>query len=297
MSSCDTLIRNARVLDGSGRRRRNCRRGSARQIASRPSAKSLALRAGNDVDAEGLALAPGFIDVHTHDDLSSFAHPEMLPKISQGVTTVIVGNCGISASPVELAWPPSRAHEPAGRSGRFSLSDICRVCRGDPAAQPAVNVAALVGHTALRNNHMDRLDRTATEVRDRGHARATAASRSTDGALGLSTGLAYLSANAASTGRSAGTGATAGRGGRGIRDSHAHRSRGHPRRHERSLSPSAASARVPVDRFPSEVRRHCQLGTQRRSSCKPSKRPAPRNRPAAIAIPTRRARARSTCAR
>jgi len=49
-------------------------------------------------------LSPGFIDVHTHDDTNVIRMPEMLPKLSQGVTTVIVGNCGISAAPVTLQW-------------------------------------------------------------------------------------------------------------------------------------------------------------------------------------------------
>uniref|UniRef100_A0A1I9YFI4 Uncharacterized protein n=1 Tax=Paraburkholderia sprentiae WSM5005 TaxID=754502 RepID=A0A1I9YFI4_9BURK len=47
-------------------------------------------------------LAPGFIDAHTHDDTNVIRLPQMLPKIPQGVTTVSVGNCGISASPVML---------------------------------------------------------------------------------------------------------------------------------------------------------------------------------------------------
>src|SRR5258708_3215770 len=50
------------------------------------------------IDVTGLAVAPGFIDVHTHDDLICITQPDMTPKISQGVTTVIVGNCGISAA-------------------------------------------------------------------------------------------------------------------------------------------------------------------------------------------------------
>ena len=65
-------------------------------------------------------------------------------------------------------------------------------------ARPAVNVAALVGHTALRNNHMDRLDRTATDAEIEA-MKAQLEEALDHGALGLSTGLAYLSANAAST--------------------------------------------------------------------------------------------------
>ncbi|MBV8672314.1 MAG: amidohydrolase family protein, partial [Acidobacteriaceae bacterium] len=66
------------------------------------------------------------------------------------------------------------------------------------AARPSVNVAALVGHTALRNNHMDRLDRAAT-AREMDAMRHQLIEALDCGALGLSTGLAYLSANAATT--------------------------------------------------------------------------------------------------
>jgi N-acyl-D-amino-acid deacylase len=65
-------------------------------------------------------------------------------------------------------------------------------------ARPGVNVGALIGHTALRNNHMDRLDRTATEIEIAG-MRQQLKHALDNGALGLSTGLAYLSANAATT--------------------------------------------------------------------------------------------------
>ena len=54
-------------------------------------------------EGEGRVLSPGFIDVHTHDDTNVIRDPQMMAKLSQGVTTVIVGNCGISAAPVQLA--------------------------------------------------------------------------------------------------------------------------------------------------------------------------------------------------
>jgi N-acyl-D-amino-acid deacylase len=122
----------------------------------------------------------------------------MLPKLSQGVTTVIVGNCGISAAPVRLRGEPPDPMNLLGEADAFRYPTFADYVAAIELVRPAVNVAGLVGHTALRNNHMDRLDRTATEAEI--DAMRTQLAEALDaGALGLSTGLAYLSANAAST--------------------------------------------------------------------------------------------------
>jgi N-acyl-D-amino-acid deacylase len=197
MSSCDTLIRNARVVDGSGADPEildvALSGGRISAIAPR-----LALHAAEQIDAGGLALAPGFIDVHTHDDLCVLRSPEMLPKLSQGVTTVIVGNCGISASPVRLHDALPDPMNLLGCAEDFRYPTFAAYVEAIRAARPAIHVAALIGHTALRNNHMDRLDRTATEPEI--EAMRNQLRQALDGgALGLSTGLAYLSANSAST--------------------------------------------------------------------------------------------------
>ena len=60
-------------------------------------------RAAPVIDAAGLALAPGFVDVHSHDDFAVFLTPEMDFKVGQGVTTDIVGNCGLGAAPFSAA--------------------------------------------------------------------------------------------------------------------------------------------------------------------------------------------------
>ena len=159
---------------------------------------SLRHSATNIIEAEGLALAPGFIDVHTHDDTSVIDTPEMLPKISQGVTTVIVGNCGISASPVRLKGDPPDPMNLLGTRERFRYPTFSHYLSAIDAAHPSVNVAALIGHTSLRNNHLDRLDRIATETEITA-MRAELISALSAGAIGLSTGLAYANANAAST--------------------------------------------------------------------------------------------------
>lgn len=197
MVNCDFLIRNANIFDGTGAG------GQALDVAVEGGricaiGPSLDCRARQSIDAQALALAPGFIDVHTHDDISVIRTPEMLPKISQGVTTVIVGNCGISASPVQLRGEPPDPMNLLGSAEAFRYPTFEAYIAALNEARPAINVAALVGHTALRNNHMDRLDRTATGS-EIDAMKAQLADALDHGALGLSTGLAYLSANSATT--------------------------------------------------------------------------------------------------
>jgi N-acyl-D-aspartate/D-glutamate deacylase len=197
MYPCETLIRNASVLDGSGHASEildvALRDGLICDIGSR-----LDYHTQIVVDAEGLTLAPGFIDVHTHDDIAVIKTPAMLPKLSQGVTTVVAGNCGISASPVQLRGEPPDPMNLLGDAEDFRYASFVAYKAALAQARPAVNVAALIGHTALRNNHMDRLDRTATDAEIQA-MRAQLQEALDGGALGLSSGLAYLSANAAST--------------------------------------------------------------------------------------------------
>lgn len=193
----DLIIRNAQIIDGSGAPA-YCAdlaitAGLIAAVGDLSAADAVAVR-----DAQGLVVAPGFIDVHTHDDLQVIHSPKMLPKISQGITTVIVGNCGISATPVTLRGALPDPMNLLGLPELFAYPDFASYKQAVNAAQPSVNVAALVGHTALRNNHMDKLDRVAT--RDeielmRGQLREALK----EGALGLSSGLAYASASSCTT--------------------------------------------------------------------------------------------------
>ena len=99
------LLRGGVVIDGSGKDRFVA---DVRIEAGRIAAigADLAVDGAVVLDATGKIVAPGFIDLHTHDDQAVLSAPQMLPKLSQGVTTVIVGNCGISASPVSLKGNP-----------------------------------------------------------------------------------------------------------------------------------------------------------------------------------------------
>jgi N-acyl-D-amino-acid deacylase len=199
-ASYDLLIRRALVVDGGG--------GApylgdvavaSGHVAAIADAGSLPSSSAPEVwEADGRALAPGFIDVHAHDDIPAVSTPDLLPKVSQGVTTVVVGNCGISAAPVTLRGAPPDPMNLLGRAEQFAFPTFAAYVAAVSKAKPAANLAALVGHTALRSNHLERLERAATPA-EVDAMRAQLREALAHGALGLSTGLAYGSANAATT--------------------------------------------------------------------------------------------------
>ena len=105
-SRCDMIIRDGTIFDGTGSPRFNA---DVAVTGDRITAVGDlgALSADREVIATGKAVAPGFIDAHTHDDRAVLCGPTcMLCKMSQGVTTVVVGNCGISLSPVRMTSRP-----------------------------------------------------------------------------------------------------------------------------------------------------------------------------------------------
>ena len=195
--TADLLIRQAKLIDGTG---------APAIIADlavtddRISAiGALHNWSGNqEIDARGKTLAPGFIDVHTHDDRALLSDPLMACKVSQGVTTVITGNCGISLAPVKLSgYPPPPLDILSPDRDHFfdRFADYLAALRDEPAA---VNAACQVGHSSLRAEAMDSLDRPATKTEIKA-MQARLAQAMDDGAIGLSTGLFYRPANKAET--------------------------------------------------------------------------------------------------
>jgi len=195
MPGCETLIQNVRVLDGTGAEEQTANvaidNGLVCEIGDLAEYKARKL-----IDGKGRVLSPGFIDVHTHDDTNVIRDPQMLFKLSQGVTTVIAGNCGISAAPVQLAGPPPDPLNLLGEADAFRYPTFASYVAAVGEARPSVNVAALAGHTAIRSNHMDVLDRPATPAEIRA-MRTQLEEALEHGALGLSTGLAYANARSA----------------------------------------------------------------------------------------------------
>jgi N-acyl-D-amino-acid deacylase len=196
MPDYDLLIRDADVIDGSGAPRfradvgvRDGRIAAIGDLAGTSAAHRL--------DLDGLALAPGFIDVHTHDDRLLLSEPAMTPKVSQGVTTVIVGNCGISLAPLGEATPAvPPLNLVAGEDRVRCFDSFANYFDALNAAAPAINCAALVGHTTLRARTMSALDRPA-DAREIAAMRALVEEALAAGVIGASTGTYYAPANAA----------------------------------------------------------------------------------------------------
>ncbi len=196
----DLIIRGGTVIDGMRAPR------FAADVALRGDviAKIGALagaKAHREIDATGLIIVPGFIDAHTHDDRLMLSAPAMAPKVSQGVTTVVAGNCGVSLAPVTFksgnaVTPPLDLLDTEGVWFRYrSFGEYVRHLGSEPAA---TNAALLVGHTTLRVATMDNVKRAAT-AGEIARMQAMVTEALTAGAIGVSTGLFYEPAIAAPT--------------------------------------------------------------------------------------------------
>ncbi len=143
-------------------------------------------------------MAPGFIDAHTHDDRLLFADPAMKAKSSQGVTTVIVGNCGVSLAPFSSPGRPKPPLDLIFGLDPVRFSSFGAFLDAVDHKPAATNAAFLVGHQTLRISEVSDLYQPAKHdeiVTMRAHV----AEAMDAGAIGLSTGLFYPPARAAST--------------------------------------------------------------------------------------------------
>ncbi len=157
-----------------------------------------AARADKRVDASSKIVAPGFIDAHTHDDRLLFADPAMKAKSSQGVTTVIVGNCGVSLAPFSSPGRPKPPLDLIFGLDPVRFSSFGAFLDAVDHKPAATNAAFLVGHQTLRISEVSDLYQPAKHdeiVTMRAHV----AEAMDAGAIGLSTGLFYPPARAAST--------------------------------------------------------------------------------------------------
>ncbi len=147
------------------------------------------------IDASGLIVAPGFIDIHTHSDFNPFLEPHAVHKISQGVTTEVIGNCGMSAAPL-YGFQEKAVHEVWLREGEPIPADIPWHSAGEyfeeiQAAGLMTNLAFLAGHGNLRASVMGYEARKASPHEMEGMI--SLLNQAMDaGAFGMSLGLVYL---------------------------------------------------------------------------------------------------------
>ena len=198
MPGCDLLIHGARVIDGSGAAAR-CVDVAVDRDRIVDVGDCSDWQADCRLDATGLVLAPGFIDSHTHDDLAVLQMPDLECKLSQGVTTVIAGNCGMSLAPLRPVDAMPAPFPLLGERSDFRYPTLQSYRDALLRAPSAVNLAMLTGHSSLRLNNMPRrlehsADATALQAMQ---AQLRLALR--QGSIGLSSGLDYPPAMAASS--------------------------------------------------------------------------------------------------
>jgi N-acyl-D-amino-acid deacylase len=189
--NCDLIIRDATVFDGTGAPRFNADVGvTGDRIVAVGGLGATA--AGREVIATGKAVAPGFIDAHTHDDRAVLCGPEcMLCKMSQGVTTVVVGNCGISLSPVRMKARPVPPLDLLGDETWWTFDSFGEYADRLARHRSPVNTVALIGHMSLRIEAMGGDTQRAATDREAAHMQRRLAEALAQGASGFSTGLYY----------------------------------------------------------------------------------------------------------
>jgi N-acyl-D-amino-acid deacylase len=189
------VLQGGEIIDGSGTRR------FAGDVVVQGGRISAILPPGEGtadrvISIVGRIVCPGFIDSHSHDDAEILTRTVPHAKLSQGVCTVVTGNCGISLAPLMTDTPPPPLDILGSTNYRFEhFRDYLRAVDN---ARPSVNVVPLIGHISIRIKHVQDLSRTAS------HNETLAMRHEVDealraGAFGLSTGVYYPPARAAST--------------------------------------------------------------------------------------------------
>lgn len=145
-------------------------------------------------DGKEAFLAPGFIDTHTHSDMSLFAAPDALSSIMQGVTTLVTGNCGLSPFPVLTEEVREHLQILYGKYGQKILwKDFASYAGSLQHCAPAVNVLPLCGHNTLKGCIYSYDSKNSDDTPEKRRKLSLLLEETlSQGAWGLSTGLLYM---------------------------------------------------------------------------------------------------------
>ncbi len=196
--SPDLVLRGATVFDGSGAP------GVEADVAVRgdriETVGPIPARGAVEVDLRGKALAPGFIDIHTHADLPLLANPRAENRVLQGITLEVGGQCGGSPGPWgEEEYQAIRERYLAAYGVEVDFRDLGGFFRALERNPPSVNAACMVGHGTIRRTVVGHDDRPAT-TEELARMRLLVRGALLQGAVGLSSGLEYTPGSFASTG-------------------------------------------------------------------------------------------------
>src|SRR5919108_1772008 len=197
----DVIIRNGTVVDGTG----NPWFYGDVAIAG-PSIAAVGRVTGEAsrvIDATGLCVCPGFIDVHAHGDFTPFDKTVVDYKLRQGITTEVNGNCGFSAAPVDPATVALVRRYVEGfiapeQGVPWNWQSLGEYLDSIAQAQLAINIAPLIGHGALRAAVMG-YEQRAPSAAELERMKALMQESMEQGAFGLSTGLVYVPGTYAQT--------------------------------------------------------------------------------------------------
>ncbi len=204
VDTLDLVIQNGRIVDGTGNPYYRADVGIKGGRITRIDKRIDPDNARRTIDAKNRVVCPGFIDTHTHDDIYLLSCPTCDDKALQGVTTVVIGNCGQSPAPITEAHREEITQflqvMSNGRIGRddLNVSSFDDYLRRLEGLKPGVNVVPLVGHSTVRMCTMGMANRapSAEELKEiQSHVSRAMA----EGAFGLSTGLIYAPGNYATT--------------------------------------------------------------------------------------------------
>lgn len=188
-AQADLVIRDGTIIDGAGG---PPRRGDVAIAGDRISALgNVAARGASEIDARGLAVAPGFIDIHSHADLSLLVNPLAESRVRQGVTLEIVGQDGSSVGPwSDAAFESTRDRYRRAYGVEIDFRDVGGFLDRLDQARPAVSVATMVGHGTVRARVVGGADRPPSSAELEG-MRALVREALSQGAVGLTAGLEY----------------------------------------------------------------------------------------------------------